>query len=579
MIKNKTLKRITAAMLMLLVLAICVFADDITVTYDGVAFSAVSEDGALVITGILGENLPDTVVFPSEFDGMYVSQICNVKFGVGSDTYLPFDLRGVKKIVIPEGVKLSPSNFIGVENLEEVELPASVESIPAYGFAGAEKLQSINLENVKRVSSYAFINCTSLTQVNLSSAERIVENAFDGVENLTVYGVSGSAAEKFAKEKGFTFIAADKPEDPNAALFRTCTDANGALFIAEILGKKVRDPLTIPAVINGTPVKGIGDFRDGSYQPVDLRGIKHLVIDNGIESISCRLTGTENLETVKFPGSLTSLADSAFAGAAKLGAINLNKVVSIGNAAFDGCVSLTRADLSSAEQIGTDVFPVSEDLFIYGKLDSAAARYATENGLVFYAKSDTGKNPARCLNKLGLMKGVGTDENGNVLLDTGREPTRAEAVVMLIRLLGAENEALSHEKTHPFTDVPEWADGYISYAYENGLTEGVSDTLFAAEDPASPEMYLTFLLRALGYTDRGEDADFSWENPWEFALERGLTERDKNYGQLFSRFEMADMSFCALFAEMKGTQTKLYKHLIADGVFTFEDFKNMLLVV
>lgn len=50
--------------------------------------------------------------------------------------------------------------------------------------------------------------------------------------------------------------------------------------------------------------------------------------------------------------------------------------------------------------------------------------------------------------------------------------TRSEAVTMLVRLLGRENEALSGKWETPFTDVPAWAEPYVGLAYENGLTTG-----------------------------------------------------------------------------------------------------------
>ena len=62
------------------------------------------------------------------------------------------------------------------------------------------------------------------------------------------------------------------------------------------------------------------------------------------------------------------------------------------------------------------------------------------------------------LKQLGLFKGV-SDTN----FDLNREPTRVEALVMLIRVLGKENTALNSNSNHPFLDVPDWADKYVSY--------------------------------------------------------------------------------------------------------------------
>ena len=73
---------------------------------------------------------------------------------------------------------------------------------------------------------------------------------------------------------------------------------------------------------------------------------------------------------------------------------------------------------------------------------------------------------ADALHDLGLFQG--TDSG----YDLDRAPTRAEAAAMLVRLLGAEEEAQAMESyTAPFTDVRDWAKPYVQYLYDNGLTE------------------------------------------------------------------------------------------------------------
>ena len=109
-------------------------------------------------------------------------------------------------------------------------------------------------------------------------------------------------------------------------------------------------------------------------------------------------------------------------------------------------------------------------------------------------------NSANGLSQLRLFKGVGTFADGTVNFDLGRPATRVEALVMLIRLLGKEAEAEAGNWKHPFTDVPAWADKYVGYAYEKGLTKGSTATTFGTGN-ATAQMYLTFVLRALGYSD------------------------------------------------------------------------------
>jgi hypothetical protein len=177
------------------------------------------------------------------------------------------------------------------------------------------------------------------------------------------------------------------------------------------------------------------------------------------------------------------------------------------------------------------------------------------------------------LKELGLFQGVAENDDGTTNFDLLREPNRVEALIMLVRTLGKGGEAEAYPKTHPFSDVPAWADGYVSYAYDNRLTNGVSDTLFGTESTASAEMYLTFMLRALGYSD-GDSGEFTWDAPWALAAWCGIlpTQVDRTN---FLRADVVDVTCAALFAYIKGTQTMLYERLMSeDGAFTQIQFNT-----
>ena len=122
------------------------------------------------------------------------------------------------------------------------------------------------------------------------------------------------------------------------------------------------------------------------------------------------------------------------------------------------------------------------------------------------------EDAADALYALGLFQGAGTDSDGAPVFELGRAMTRSEAVTMLVRLLGRENEALSGKWETPFTDVPAWAEPYVGLAYENGLTTGTGDTTFSSGERVTSAQYLTFILRALGYDDAA--GDFDWERAW-----------------------------------------------------------------
>ena len=165
------------------------------------------------------------------------------------------------------------------------------------------------------------------------------------------------------------------------------------------------------------------------------------------------------------------------------------------------------------------------------------------------------------LQSLGLFLGVGERADGSADFALDRPLTREEAVTMLVRALGKEDEAAAMEKTHPFTDVPAWADSYVSYAWENGLTKGTSDTAFGAGETATGAMYVTFMLRALDYVD-GED--FTWDDPWVLARACGiLPERVDR--ENFLRADAVEVTAAALSAQLKGGAGTLSGRLIVEG--------------
>lgn len=165
------------------------------------------------------------------------------------------------------------------------------------------------------------------------------------------------------------------------------------------------------------------------------------------------------------------------------------------------------------------------------------------------------------LSQINVFKGTG---NGYEL---DREPTRLEGLIMLIRLLGSEDEALaSGDNNSYFSDVPGWGVKYTNYAYEQGLTKGIGNGLFGSYDLMDAKTYHTFLLRALGYNDA--QGDFSWSTASETIYQLGIV--DSNYynqisQQTFLRDHVAKSSYDALYATVKGSSLSLLETLVASG--------------
>lgn len=172
------------------------------------------------------------------------------------------------------------------------------------------------------------------------------------------------------------------------------------------------------------------------------------------------------------------------------------------------------------------------------------------------------------LNQLGLFRGAGTNADGSVNYDLDRQPNRAEGITMLVRALGAGDQE-GTAKQHPYQDVPTWANGAVSYARKYDLTRGISATEFGAKSPVTTAMYLTFMLRALGYQD---GTDFVWNSPWETAVQAGILPAQADWATL-TRGELVEITAAALFAQHKTTGQPLWERLVSSGAFTAEQFQ------
>ena len=190
-----------------------------------------------------------------------------------------------------------------------------------------------------------------------------------------------------------------------------------------------------------------------------------------------------------------------------------------------------------------------------------------------YAGGTSTQEHAALLSSLNLFRGTGTASDGSPVYSLHNLPTRLQGLIMLVRLLGAEEEALALDGITPFTDVSNFTDAarYISYAYENGITNGTSPVTFTPGGTLTVNAYMAFLLRALGYTET--DEDFSWGQQLEFALSIGMITQ-KSVPLLRSaeltRGIMVDLSYAALTCQRKNESRTLAEKLCQDGIFTEE---------
>lgn len=168
---------------------------------------------------------------------------------------------------------------------------------------------------------------------------------------------------------------------------------------------------------------------------------------------------------------------------------------------------------------------------------------------------------AQMLYDLGLFKGT---DKGFAL---EKSMTRAEASVMLTRLLGAEKTALAGNWKHPFTDVPQWADKYVGWLYQNGLTKGVSATLYGSQRNVTCGQYCIFLTRAHLDADSYQGTAFVDNDEVRQTDEEGFIRGDAV--SLSARLLSTNYA-----KNGDESDRSVAEKLIDDGVFTTEQFKN-----
>jgi len=179
---------------------------------------------------------------------------------------------------------------------------------------------------------------------------------------------------------------------------------------------------------------------------------------------------------------------------------------------------------------------------LFAAMPIAGAEYTNEE-----------KKDADVLYTLGLVQG---SDQGYELY---RQPTRAEALVMAVRLAGGEKD--EGEYINPFKDIPAWAQKHAAYAYATGIAQGTADGIYGFNEPVSERDYATLMLRVLGYSDGA--GDFIWEQSLDFASRLGIKSADRD--GTFTRADMFAMTCDALGSRLKRGTDTLLERLVNGG--------------
>lgn len=167
------------------------------------------------------------------------------------------------------------------------------------------------------------------------------------------------------------------------------------------------------------------------------------------------------------------------------------------------------------------------------------------------------------LYSMGLFSGTGINEDGTPVFELDSKITRAQTVALIVRLMGKTSEAEGGDWATTFTDLPDWAESYIGYAYTVGYASGISSTKFDPDSEVSANQFCAFILRALGYSE--SKGDFTYDNALSFANEKGIA--NASY-ENFTRGDAAEISYNALTQKIKGSSYTLYDTLLNAGIIS-----------
>ena len=214
-------------------------------------------------------------------------------------------------------------------------------------------------------------------------------------------------------------------------------------------------------------------------------------------------------------------------------------------------------------------YMVAEDTTAFFTVTSKTAVLDYQGSYEFDYSDEVDYNAmAAALKELNLFKGSFTGYGEG--FDLEFVPTRLQALIMFIRVLGEEEEALAWTGTTHFTDISKGsqAEKYVGYAYEKGYTNGYNATQFKPGNAVNAYQYTEFVLRAMGYSSA---ANTNLADTLDRAVMAGvLTSGEATVLQLdrFLRADLVYISYYALEADLPDGEQTLAEMLMDQDVFT-----------
>ena len=317
--------------------------------------------------------------------------------------------ENLESINIPYGIKsIEDGTFKDCSNLVNITIPETVTSIASHAFEGCMRLENISIpDSVVDIGRYAF-NCTEWydnqpdgivfagkilynykgdmpknTDIIISNGTKAIsQGAFSDCVNLRSISISNSisniSSDMFSGCTGLT----------NVFIPNTVTEIGYNAFEHCSSLKNINIPNSVTSIGNSA-----------FYYCTSLENI---VIPVGTKSIgSNAFYGCLNLSSVTIPNTVTSINEAVFGNCTKLKSIVIPESINAINPfAFSGCTSLKTIIIPKNvnflghnfigyyyDEDSHDYLKI-ENFKIYGYKNTAAEKYAQDNGFEFISLAD-----------------------------------------------------------------------------------------------------------------------------------------------------------------------------------------------
>ena len=308
---------------------------------------------AFMGTGLTLVTIPDKVKNVGNYAFSDCGSLTSATVGKGTELIGSGAFKNctaLETVTLNEGLDTIGSGaFENCSSLKNVKIPDSVTVLGDGAFTGCTSVTEITVpEKVKRFSFTGLDTCTSLAAVIIENPDCVIDTSYYGVplDGVTVYCYPGSSAEEAAKKCGARVVLMDG---------KTAVKAQGEC------GEGLEWTLNNRGVLRITGKGTMKDFdeyeTEGWREYPDL--VTSLIIEAEIPGIGANaFDGLPELGTVVIPDTLTCIGDGAFRNCTGISKIEFPSALeSIGKEAFRGCTGMYYLDLPEGlKSIGEGAF-------------------------------------------------------------------------------------------------------------------------------------------------------------------------------------------------------------------------------